>query len=272
MTPSCHVDISKMAAKGEEFESFKQCIKSLATAAEAFQRYTTSNSASSPNARCSQTSSPVTQSTKPNALDEHRKLFGFKPSTSLSSFNCGRPNAKRQRTEKRSSGKIFVPVRNTWTHKFFLFSNNTSRQVPTLREKVQHGLAGLGDRDMVFDKDGNSEHIKKKLQESYPVLNGCGGFEIMRTISGSCKILEIVPVPPGGYNVPYLKSVLSQAKAYIRPIQKHLSLQPLSSKEVSSHVSRDCTSYSTLVGVVGLTASIYAVLLIKDYSRGNYIL
>ncbi len=251
-----------MAAEGKEFESFKQCVKSLAT----------SNCALSPNARCSQTLSPVTQSTKPNALDEHRKLFGFKPSTSLSSFNCGRPNAKRQRTEKRSSGKIFVPVRNTWTHKFFLFSSNTSRQVPTSREKVQHRLAGLGDRDVVFDKDGNSEHIEKKPQESYPVLNGCGGFEIMRTISGSCKILEIVPVPPRGYNVPYLKSVLSQPKAYIRPIQKHLSLQPLSSKDVSSHVSRDCTSYSTLVGVVGLTASIYAVLLIKDYNRGNYIL
>ena len=55
----------------------------------------------------------------------------------------------------------------------------------------------------------------------------------MRTLQGSCKILEVVPVPPSGYNVQYLKSILSQAKASVRPIQKHLSLEPLSTEVVS---------------------------------------
>ena len=57
----------------------------------------------------------------------------------------------------------------------------------------------------------------------------------MRTLQGS-KILEVVPVPPSGYNVQYLKSILSQAKAYVRPIQKHLLLEPLSTEVVSSDV------------------------------------
>ena len=55
----------------------------------------------------------------------------------------------------------------------------------------------------------------------------------MRTLQGSCKILEVVPVPQSGYNVQYLKSILSQAKASVRPIQKHLSLEPLSAEVVS---------------------------------------
>ena len=48
----------------------------------------------------------------------------------------------------------------------------------------------------------------------------------MRSVVGSSKLLEVLLVPPGGYNVPYLKSRLLQAKGYIRPIQKQLSLEP----------------------------------------------
>ena len=93
------------------------------------------------------------------------------------------------------------------------------------------------ERDIVFQKDGNAEHVQKKLIESYPVLKECGGYEIMRSVVGSCKLLEVLLVPPGGYNVPYLKSCLLQAKGYIRPIQKQLSLEPLSEKDDSFAVS-----------------------------------
>ena len=78
-----------------------------------------------------------------------------------------------------------------------------------------------------------------ELIESFPVLKECGGYEIMRSVVGSCKLLEVymLLVPPGGYNVPYLKSCLLQAKGYTRPIQKQLSLEPLSEKDDSFAVS-----------------------------------
>ena len=100
------------------------------------------------------------------------------------------------------------------------------------REKIEHGLAGLGERDIVFQKDGNAEHVQKKLIVSYPVLKECGGYEIMRSFVGSSKLLEVLLVPPGGYNVPYLKSCLLQAKGYIRPI-----IEPQSEKDDSFAVS-----------------------------------
>ena len=31
-------------------------------------------------------------------------------------------------------------------------------------------------------KDGNAEHVQKKLIESYPVLKECGGFEIIEEL------------------------------------------------------------------------------------------
>ena len=57
----------------------------------------------------------------------------------------------------------------------------------------------------------------------------------MRSVVGSCKSLEVLLVPPGGYNVHYLKSYLLQSKGYIRP--KQLSREPLSEKDDSFAVS-----------------------------------
>ena len=50
-------------------------------------------------------------------------------------------------------------------------------QVPKTRENIEHGLVGLGERDIVFQKDGSAEHVQKKLIDSYLVLKECGGYE-----------------------------------------------------------------------------------------------
>ena len=45
-----------------------------------------------------------------------------------------------------------------------------------------------------------------------------GGYELLRTVP------NVIPPPQGGYTVEYLKNIVSQAKVYIRPLQKNLSL------------------------------------------------
>ena len=40
------------------------------------------------------------------------------------------------------------------------------------------------------------------------------------------RLLQVIPSPSDGYSVTYLKEVLRQAKVYIRPMQKDLSLIP----------------------------------------------
>ena len=42
--------------------------------------------------------------------------------------------------------------------------------------------------------------------ESFPVLKECGGYEIMRSVVGSCKLLEVLLVLPGGYIVEVMPS------------------------------------------------------------------
>ena len=53
--------------------------------------------------------------------------------------------------------------------------------------------------------------------------------------SPTAKALELIPIPEGGYTVEYLKSVITTAKLYIRPIQCNISLDPVK-KDVSVHV------------------------------------
>ena len=54
----------------------------------------------------------------------------------------------------------------------------------------------------------------------FPKLANGGGYELLRL--GDMKTLEIISEPASGYSVEYLKSVVSSAKIYIRPLQKNL--------------------------------------------------
>ena len=55
-----------------------------------------------------------------------------------------------------------------------------------------------------------------------------GAFEILRTTSAR-RFLSAIPIPPLGYTVPVLKDGLGHATtAYIRPMQKNLSMESVS--------------------------------------------
>ena len=52
--------------------------------------------------------------------------------------------------------------------------------------------------------------------ENFPKLKDAGGYELLR-VGARNRCLEVIPIPPGGYTVEYLKDVVQQAKVYIRP-------------------------------------------------------
>ena len=66
-----------------------------------------------------------------------------------------------------------------------------------------------------------------EFHDSIPRLSEGGGYELLRTKQNTNCELCVIPPPPGGYTVDYLKNMVSQAKIYIRPIQKDLPLTPL---------------------------------------------
>jgi hypothetical protein len=125
----------------------------------------------------------------------------------------------------KTGQRLAVPIKNTWTRICVCLYKITANEVPAASEKIRLSWAGLGVKKVVFDKEGKACHIYEKLVEEVPPLGEGGGFEILRTTEQSSKILKLVPAPPGGYTVPYLKSVLGQARGFIRPLQEDLKAQ-----------------------------------------------
>jgi len=57
---------------------------------------------------------------------------------------------------------------------------------------------------------------------TYSPLRRGEGYEILRATEGQSKELLLIPMPPNGFSVSYLQSVLGQAKGYLRPLQRDI--------------------------------------------------
>ena len=82
------------------------------------------------------------------------------------------------------------------------------------------------------------------LLEAFPKLRAGGGYELLRTSERNNRTLDVIPPPPSGYTVAYLKSVAGQAKIYVRPLQKDLDLTPTQGEDT---VRLNSSSFTCMV-------------------------
>ena len=75
--------------------------------------------------------------------------------------------------------------------------------------------AGLGLQQLSFYLHGDSLDFYEDIACAYPKLKSGGGLELLRSCEGNSKQLAIIPPPPAGYTVLYLKSIMGHAKVYI---------------------------------------------------------
>ncbi|WAR15457.1 hypothetical protein MAR_005562, partial [Mya arenaria] len=104
--------------------------------------------------------------------------------------------------------------------------------VPSREEKALLFQAGVGEKKLTIIKTYDADLFKQKLEEAFPPIINCGGFELLRTCGNSKYTLQPLPIPPGGCTTKYLcdESSLGQAVCYIRPIQKDLDINLCSSQ------------------------------------------
>ena len=169
------------------------------------------------------TFSATSTSSRLTVQEEHRRPFGYRPPTPRSSCVQSQGSSKKRVVTGKNGRPIAITVKDTWTHSFVCLSNTCDDITPCCKQKVDLSMAGLGEKKITFDKNGKWPHINEKLLEAFPKLKDGGGYELLRTEDGR-RHLIVMPFPPGGYTITYLKGILNQAKAYIRPIQKNLSL------------------------------------------------
>ena len=94
-------------------------------------------------------------------------------------------------------------------------------------DKAELIRAGLGPRKMSPFEYGESFEFHDSIISAFPRPAEGGGYELLHTKQNNNCELCVIPPPPGGYTVDYLKNMASQAKIYIRPIQRDLPLTPL---------------------------------------------
>ncbi len=141
---------------------------------------------------------------------------------------------KRQTWRQSSSSNQYTPSKfssrkkpkiQTWAHTFVCLANVGQDIVPDSNERANLQIAGLGEHKLQLPIDSDSDDIYDELIAIFPKLRGGGGFELLKTHERS-KVLCEIEVPPAGYTVAYLKAVLHNAKAFVRPLQRDLSLEP----------------------------------------------
>ena len=170
----------------------------------------------------------------------HRIFGGLQPRSQdqrAGGRSGGRNSGKSaKRTLNPATGQWFWK-RETWTHKFYCFPK-THQICPENRdEREVSRQAGLGEKKITFRKSADSAEVLTELEEAYPRLKGGGGFELLRS-GQRVKDLVLIPSPPGGYSVNFLKNCgLGQSTIYIRPIQKDLDTTPISNSSNEDVVS-----------------------------------
>nr|XP_022341452.1 uncharacterized protein LOC111135568 isoform X3 [Crassostrea virginica] len=120
-----------------------------------------------------------------------------------------------------------------WSHKFLCLWSKDSDTVPSKEEKKLLFEAGLGEKKITFVKNNTSEDFTKKLEENYPKMKGCGGYELLRTATSSRIELKLIRPGSNGYTSEYLSnSYLGQATCFIRPIQIDLDISPVGEEHI----------------------------------------
>ena len=85
-----------------------------------------------------------------------------------------------------------------------------------------------------------------KILKMYPKLHDGGGYKLLRT-PDSLREQNVITLPSCGYTTTNVKSIVNQAKVYIRSLQKDLSLEETMAAEEPANTECVITMISACV-------------------------
>ena len=154
-----------------------------------------------------------------NYKTEMEKLFpnvyGKKRSHSSSTPQTGTKFSKNS-SKKRCNTS--VKKEKTVTRKFVCLADKSQADVPTVQEKRELFLGGLGEKKIALPVEGTFPRLHAVLVDNFPKLSDAGGFELMYAEPGK-RELHLIPTGPHGNTVSYIAQFIGQGRVYIRPIQ-----------------------------------------------------
>jgi len=152
---------------------------------------------------------------------EHNRLFGYRPPAPTRGGRVLRGrSSRRPYTNSLSAHSSRGRANSTWTRPFVCLAVAGQQTPPSTAERIDLSFNGLGEKKLTFPKEGNVAEVHEVILSVFPALGE--GYEILRATEGQSKELLLIPMPPNGFSVSYLQSVLGQAKGYLRPLQRDI--------------------------------------------------
>ena len=119
-----------------------------------------------------------------------------------------------------------------WSHRFFCLSDKDCQTAPqTKRQKEALEACGLGEKVIAIEMHSSAEEFHRMIMSTYPKLENCGGYELLRCY-GNSRSLSLIEPP---YTAARLCAAVAQSRIYIRPVQSsvRLNVEDTSSNGVS---------------------------------------
>ena len=86
-------------------------------------------------------------------------------------------------------------------------------------------VAGLGEKQVVIALRATAAQLHVKILATFPKLEEGGGYVLLRCLPNSRHLAQL-EAPEGGHTPQTLREDAGQARIYLRPLQRDLSLSP----------------------------------------------
>ena len=97
--------------------------------------------------------------------------------------------------------------------------------MPSPRVIMLLKAADLGEKQLTIGLRASAEQLHSKILMTFPRLSDGGGYEFLRCFPNSRQLVQL-EVPEGGHCPATLQEDVGQARLYLRPLQKDLSMEP----------------------------------------------
>lgn len=173
----------------------------------------------------------------------------FQPSSSRNyASNFPRKSRKRKASEASSKAKKGKAI----VRKFICLSDKDQSETPDAEEQRELLMAGLGETKIFVPEESNEPEIRDLIMETFPRLQGAGGFELMYAEPRK-RDLNVIPPGPNGLTMKYLATFVGQGKIYVRPIQEDLALESSPLVQMNVQVKKErCKRCLALLDVYAL--------------------
>ncbi|CAH3186258.1 unnamed protein product, partial [Porites lobata] len=111
-------------------------------------------------------SAPSNTSNTQSAWQEHNRIFGYRPPGSSRQGRNFPRNSRQSGRNGKAHGRAAANA--SWSRSFICLANAGQGCPPSTSERIELNLNGLGEKKIIFPKDGDAGMFMKRFSNAFP--------------------------------------------------------------------------------------------------------